>query len=180
MDCTHGFCGRSESVHSRRALETVRTLSSLTTMHVPRARVQWTTPIVPPARPALVLLWPASRPAHTSHSARDSLHEWTTDTMHTACFALQCMSRTAGIGIPRRLANSPARLWVSRLIAAPKHWHSELPLTTLGSMGVHDAPHNGLSSGALFRNDTSDCGISVNYLFVLCNRHQYHCISPSL
>jgi hypothetical protein len=85
MDCTHGFCGRSESVHSRRAPETVRTLSSLATMHVPRARVQWTTS----PRPALVLRWPASRPAHTSHSARDSLPR--VDHGHHA----YCMFRTA-------------------------------------------------------------------------------------
>ncbi|KAJ7759834.1 hypothetical protein B0H14DRAFT_2634327 [Mycena olivaceomarginata] len=48
-------------------------LSSLAAMRVPRARVQWPTPIAPPARLVLVLRRPASRPAHTSHSTRDCL-----------------------------------------------------------------------------------------------------------
>jgi hypothetical protein len=77
----------------------------------------------------------------------------------------------SGINIPRRVANSPPqprRFWAPRLIAALKCWHSALPLATLGSIGAHDPPHNGLSSGALFRNDTLDSIIPLNYLIYLC------------
>ncbi|KAJ7811465.1 hypothetical protein B0H14DRAFT_3150745 [Mycena olivaceomarginata] len=48
-------------------------LSSLAAMRVPHTRVQWSTPIAPPARPVLVLWRPTSRLAHTSHGARDCL-----------------------------------------------------------------------------------------------------------
>jgi hypothetical protein len=71
--CAHSFCGRSGGRFTAGTHQRQYALSSLAAMRVLRARVQWSTLIAPPARPVLVLRWPASRPAHTSHSTRDCL-----------------------------------------------------------------------------------------------------------